>query len=134
MAYCSKCGAQMSDNDQFCPICGATVDSSNVTTGSNDTLMGVLSYLGLLALIPYFSKGQSPFVRAHALRGMNLMLLEIIAGVAVSIISWIRVLSSVLGGLVSLAGLAFTIIVIVNVANHKDEDLPIIGAIRIIKN
>ena len=134
MAYCSKCGAQMSDNDQFCPSCGATVDNSNATTGSNDTLMGVFAYLGLLALIPYFSKGQSSFVRAHALRGMNLLLLEVIAGVAVSLFAWVHVLSSVLGSLVSLASLAFSIIGIVNVANHKDEDLPIIGSVRIIKH
>ena len=133
MAYCSKCGAQVNDGDQFCPACGEPVGAS-ATSGTNDTLMGVLSYLGLLALIPYFSKGQSSFVRAHAIRGMNLLLLEIIAGVASGILSFVPVLGTIVGWLISLASLAFTIIGIVNVANHKDEDLPLIGTIRFIKN
>ena len=133
MAYCPKCGAQVNDGDQFCPACGEPVGTS-VVSGTNDTLMGVLAYLGLLALIPYFSKGLSSFARAHAIRGMNLLLLEIIAGVASGILSYIPVFGDVVGWLVSLASLALTIIGIVNVANHKDEDLPVVGAIRIIKN
>ena len=75
MAFCSKCGTQIGEGEKFCPSCGNPVDGSAVTSGSNETLMGVLSYLGLLALIPYFSKGQSSFVRFHALQGMNLFLL-----------------------------------------------------------
>ena len=65
---------------------------------------------------------------------MNLLLLEIIAGVASGILSFVPVLGTIIGWLISLASLAFTIIGIVNVANHKDEDLPLIGTIRFIKN
>lgn len=133
MAYCSKCGAQINEGDQFCPACGEPAGAS-AASGTNDTLMGVLSYLGLLALIPYFSKGLSSFARAHAIRGMNLLLLEVIAGVASGILSFVPVLGTIVGWLISLASLALTIIGIVNVANHKDEDLPLIGAIRFIKN
>lgn len=82
MAYCAKCGKQVGENEKFCPGCGAPVNGgvrSGDSASSNDTLMGILSYLGILVLIPFLIKDQTPFVRAHAVRGMNLMLLEIIA-------------------------------------------------------
>lgn len=135
MAFCSKCGSQIDENENFCPKCGAPVNGSGyVASGSNDTLMGVLSYLGLLALIPYFSKGQSSFVRYHAVRGMNLMILEIIASVACSILSiGLPVVGSILGWLVSIGSLALTIIGIVHVANKEMKDLPVIGGIQFVK-
>ena len=133
MAFCSKCGAQLNEGDKVCSSCGNPVDGSFVASGSNDTLMGVLSYLGILALIPYFSKGLSSFARFHALQGMNLFLLEIIAGVAISILSYVPVLGGIVSWVVSLGSLAFTIIGIVNVANKETKELPIIGGVRIIK-
>ena len=133
MAFCSKCGTQIGEGEKFCPSCGNPVDGPVVTSGSNDTLMGVLAYLGILALIPYFSKGQSSFVRFHALQGMNLLILEVIAGVAIGILSYVPVLGSIVSWVVSLGSLAFTIIGIVNVANKEMKELPIIGGVQIIK-
>lgn len=133
MAFCSKCGAQIGEGEKSCPNCGNPVEGPVVTSGSNDTLMGVLSYLGILALIPYFSKGLSSFARFHALQGMNLFLLEIIAGVAIGILSYVPVLGSIVSWVVSLGSLAFTIIGIVNVANKEMKELPIIGGVQIIK-
>ena len=133
MAFCSKCGTQVGEGEKFCPSCGNPVDGPDVTSGSNDTLMGVLACLGILALIPYFSKGQSSFVRFHALQGMNLLILEVIAGVAIGILSYVPVLGSIVSWVVSLGSLAFTIIGIVNVANKEMKELPIIGGIQIIK-
>lgn len=138
MAFCPKCGTQIDDNENFCPKCGAPVNNSSadpvVVNNSNDTVMGVLSYLGILALIPYFIKDQSSFVRYHAVRGMNLFLLELIASVACSIITiGLSSLGSVLVWLVSVASLVLSIIGIVNVVNKEKKDLPIIGGIRFIK-
>lgn len=135
MAFCSKCGSQISEGENFCPKCGAPVNgTSYAASSSNDTLMGVLAYLGLLALIPYFSKGQSSFVRYHAVRGMNLMILEIIASVACSILSiGIPVVGSILGWLVSIGSLALAIIGIVHVANKEMKDLPVVGGIQFVK-
>ena len=136
MANCVKCGKELGENEKFCSSCGQPVGGvrTGESSSSNDTLMGILSYLGILALIPFLVKDQTPFVRAHAVRGMNLFLLEVIAWAAVAIFSWVPVLSSILSWLVSLAGLALSIIGIVNVANHDDKDLPVIGTIRLIKN
>jgi uncharacterized membrane protein len=136
MANCVKCGKELGENEKYCSSCGAPVGGgvrTGDTSASNDTLMGILSYLGVLALIPFLVKDQTPFVRAHAVRGMNLLLLEVIAWVAVAIFSWVPVLSSILSWLVSLASLVLSIIGIVNVANHDDKDLPFIGSIRLIK-
>ncbi len=137
MAYCSKCGSQLNDGDKACGNCGEPVPGAVRSSGSassNQTLMGILAYLGVFALIPYLVKDQTPFVRAHAVRGMNLLLLEVIAVVAAGIFSWIPVLGDILSGLVGLASFVLSLIGIINVANKDDKDLPFIGTIRLIKN
>jgi len=135
MAFCSKCGSQISEGENFCPKCGAPVNGAyTAASGSSDTLMGILSYIGLLALIPYFSKGQSSFVRYHAVRGMNLMILEIIAGVACGILSiGLPVIGDILSWLVSVGGLVLSIFGIVHVANKEMQDLPVVGGIQFVK-
>ncbi len=137
MAYCAKCGSQINEGDNACSNCGEPVIKAAepvVVNQSNDKLMGVLSYLGILSLIPYFIKDQSSFVRYHAVRGLNLFLLELIAGVAASIIGFILPgLGGLIGWVASVAGLVFSIIGIINVANGDQKDLPIIGGIQFVK-
>jgi len=136
MAFCSKCGSQLNEGDKACGNCGEPVGGaarSPETTSSNDMWMGILSYLGILALIPYLVKDQTPFVRAHAVRGINLLLLEVIAWVAVGVFSWVPVLDGILSAVVGLASFALSLIGIINVANKDDKDLPFIGSIRLIK-
>jgi uncharacterized membrane protein len=139
MAFCAKCGKELNEGEKFCASCGEPVASqtpagSGAQTGSNETLMGVLAYLGILSLIPYFMKDQSSFVRYHAVRGLNLFLLELIASVACWIIGFaLSGVGTLLSWIVSVASLAFTIIGIVNVANHEKKDLPIIGGIQFVK-
>ena len=54
MAYCSKCGSSLNEGDKVCGNCGEPVPGANrSTSSSNETWMGILSYLGILALIPY---------------------------------------------------------------------------------
>ena len=131
MAFCSKCGSQLNEGDKACGNCGEPVRSAD--TSSNDMWMGILAYLGVLALVPYLVKDQSSFVRAHAVRGINLFILEIIAWVAVGVFSWVPVLDGILSTLVGLASFALSLIGIINVANKEDKDLPFIGNIRLIK-
>lgn len=139
MAFCAKCGKELAEGEKFCASCGEPVASqapsaSGTQTGSNEILMGVLAYLGILSLIPYFMKDQSPFVRYHAVRGLNLFLLELIASVACWIIGFaLSGVGTLLSWIVSVASLAFTIIGIVNVANHEKKDLPVIGGIQFVK-
>ena len=136
MAYCSKCGAQLNEGDKACGNCGEPVPGANrpAPSNSNDMWMGILSYLGVLALIPYLVKDQTPFVRAHAVRGINLLILEVIVWVAVGVFSWVPILDGILSTLAGLASFVFSLIGIINVANKEDKDLPFIGTIRIIKD
>ena len=135
MAYCSKCGSSLSEGDKVCGNCGEPVPGANrSSSNSNEIWMGILSYLGILALIPYIVKDQTPFVRAHAVRGINLLLLEVIVWVAVGVFSFIPVLNDILSTLAGLASFILSLIGIINVANKEDKDLPFIGTIRMIKD
>ena len=135
MAYCAKCGSQLNEGDKACSNCGEPVNTPvrAADTSSNDMWMGILAYLGILSLIPYLVKDQTPFVRAHAVRGINLFLLEVIAWVAVGVFSWVPVLDGILSTIVGLASFALSLIGIINVANKEDKDLPFVGGIRLIK-
>ena len=98
MAYCMQCGAEIADDARFCPSCGAFQSSQaarpqgapvhrvpGVDQDAEDNkLMALLSYLGPLAFVPYFVAKQSPFAQFHAVRGLNLFLLEAVYGVAMS--------------------------------------------------
>jgi uncharacterized membrane protein len=56
-------------------------------SGSSDrTVMVVLSYLGLLALIPYLTKKEDPDIMWHAKNGMGLLIGEVILWVGLFIL------------------------------------------------
>ena len=70
MAYCNKCGTQLSDGAKFCPKCGAPCGDStdNITEDSSSTskkpLIITLAVVAVLALIGgswYFIRGQILF-------------------------------------------------------------------------
>ena len=133
MAFCSKCGSSLNSGDRVCGNCGEPVQGTTAAS-SNDVWLGILAYLGGLALIPFLIKDKSPFVRAHGVRGINLLLLEIIVVVAVAVFSLVPILYDILSTLLGLASFAFSLIGIINVANKEDKDLPLIGTIRLIKD
>ncbi|MGZ5431635.1 MAG: DUF4870 domain-containing protein [Thermoanaerobaculia bacterium] len=60
------------------------------TSPSSDrTLMVVLSYLGLLALIPYLTKKDDPEIHWHAKNGVGLLILDVVVWVVFMIITWV---------------------------------------------
>ena len=101
-------------------------------------VMGILSYIGFLSLIPFFAEKKNNFVIYHAKQGINLLLIELAVSVLINVIWWIlpwefytfvRVISAVAG----LAAIAISVLGIVNVCNAKMVELPVIGKIKIIK-
>lgn len=98
--------------------------------GSSDrTLMIVLSYLGLLALIPYLTKKEDPDIMWHARNGLGLTILDIIIWVGWWIISMVlvKVMScgtSVIGCVIWLAILALHVYCIIQAANGKRPIIP----------
>ena len=110
-------------------------DKKDIESGK---VMAILSYLGILVLIPYFAEKNNKYVAYHAKQGLNLFIIEIIVSFAFSIFTVIFGLLllfvvGILGAALSLASLALTIIGIVNVCNGKARELPVINKFKIIK-
>ena len=103
---------------------------------NNNKVMAVLAYLGILVLVPIFAAKESKFARFHANQGLVLAIAEIAASIIVNIFDGIPLVGwviSVAGGLIGLACLVLAIIGIVNAAQGKAKELPLIGSIRILK-
>ena len=149
MAFCPNCGSKVDDGVAFCPNCGSKLDVEKTTQKTDfsedlkkladtpDTTanysaadiaenkgMAILCYLGILWLIPFLAKKDSPFVKYH----LNQGLLVLILGIAVAIISWIPVV----GWLCGVVVFALAIIGIVNVVNGKAQELPVIGKFKLL--
>ena len=56
---------------------------------SDRTLMVVLSYLGLLALIPYLTKKEDPDIHWHAKNGVGLLIMDVVVGVAFWVVTMV---------------------------------------------
>ena len=79
------------------PPAGAPPGAAN----SNRTLMLVLSYLGLLALIPLLVEKNDPEVQWHAKHGLVIFVAEIALFIVISILHFIPFLGTILGCLLS---------------------------------
>lgn len=104
---------------------------------SEGIFFGILSYLSVLCLIPYFLENKNNFVKFHAKQGLNLFLLEIIVGFSASVLV---VLLLFLGFAVVLVRniiecifFVVSIIGIIDVVQGKARELPIVNKIKIVK-
>lgn len=91
---------------------------------NNPTLMAVLSYLGILIIIPFLMARDDSFVKFHIRQAAVLVIIEL--GVwALGLVSlglWPVV------QIVNLGTLILAIIGVVNVLNHKEAELPLVGS------
>ncbi|HEV7241957.1 MAG TPA: hypothetical protein VGQ36_22190 [Thermoanaerobaculia bacterium] len=62
---------------------------AGTSPSSDRTLMIVLSYLGLLALIPYLTKKEDADIHWHAKNGVGLLILDVVIWVVFLIITWV---------------------------------------------
>lgn len=100
-----------------------------------------LSYIGLLFLIPMFVNKDSAYTKFHVNQGIVLCVVDIVGGIALSIVGtilgFIPFIGALVAGLLSLVfGIAvfvFMILGIVNASTGKAVPLPIIGQITIYK-
>ena len=149
MAFCKSCGKPIEDNVRVCTACGADQSVGGTSNQPFDPAkdvadnkgMAILAYIGFLALIPYFAAKDSPFARYHAIQGINLLIYEAIASVAISIIATILSFTIVLIFLavilwILLAGLIITLSVlgIINAFKGEIKPLPFIDNYKIVKN
>lgn len=169
MSYCSKCGTPIAEGSKFCPSCGTpaggtaapenrqhptpsetklsealnTPDTTAAFTSADvekNKAMGILSYFGILVLIPIFAARESPFARYHANQGLLLCIAALIYGVAYTVlsslilaISWRLYFVVSLLGLAGIVFLVLAILGIINAANGRAKELPWIGRYRILK-
>jgi len=83
-------------------------------SGNRNVPMLVLSYLGILALIPLLVETNDPEVQRHAKHGIVIMGAEIILCVALMIVSSLPVIGWVIScGLMPLLGLGFLALALV---------------------
>ncbi len=105
-------------------------------------IMGILSYFGILVLIPIFAAKESPFARFHANQGLVLLVAGILVGMATSLVGMLfglihidvlTALWNIVSWLIRVAMFALMILGIVNAASGKAKELPLIGNFRILK-
>ena len=171
MRYCVKCGERIENDDlRFCPFCGEempfvsqeskTENNQNYTYGQNGSYqdngyqqqmdwgisrnhkgMAILSYLGILVLIPLLAGDkQSEFIKFHVNQGLVLfiisMVVEILDGNWIYRLNFMLNIGTVIGILFDLVDLAVVVLAvmgIISACKGEKKKLPVIGDIQLIK-
>ena len=108
------------------PQSNPTPPFAPMNTQSNNTLMAVFAYLGILIIIPFVTDAKNdPFVKFHLKQGLVLVILEVV----IVIVGSLPVLSWVLAPLLTLASIILSIVGIINAVTGKQNKLPLVGSI-----
>ena len=150
MAYCTKCGTELQEGAKFCTKCGQEVtdapkqkktleevlDTPETPMDEKDIadnkVMAVLSYFGLLVLIPILAAKNSPYARYHANQGLILLIASFVAQIVSNILLMIPLVGVLLSGILGLVSLAYLIIGVVNACTGKAKELPYIGKFKLL--
>lgn len=98
------------------------------TPVSNNVLMGVLCYLGVLVVVPIVASKDVPFIKFHIKQGLILAVGEVGLWV-LGMFAW-NIIGSMwwsFSALLSLVFFIFSIVGIVNVLQAQEKPLPYIG-------
>lgn len=90
----------------------------------NQTLLSVLAYVGPLVIVSDVLGKDVPFVKFHIKQGAILFAIEVIVWILGSMFwgFWMFI------NLINLATLVLSIIGIINAAQHKQDELPLVGS------
>ena len=97
--------------------------------------MAILAYFGLLVLIPLLAARDSKFARFHSNQGLILAIVEVLLSAIFVPLGWIPLVGwifRVIYGLIGIPLLILAILGIINAANGRAKELPIIGGIHLI--
>ena len=92
-------------------------------SGSQNTAMGILAYLGPLVVISYLVAKNDLSVKFHIKQGLVLLVIEVVVWLLGMIVWPLWMLFS----LINLVVLVLIIIGIVNVVQGKQKNLPLVG-------
>jgi uncharacterized membrane protein len=101
-------------------------------------VMAILAYIGILVIVPLLAAKQSPYARYHTVQGFNLFVIAVACYIVLQILMailplFVSAILSFLFSLLSIALLVLAIIGIINAAQGKAKELPVIGGMRILK-
>lgn len=132
MPFCGKCGTQVQDGVKFCPSCGMSLQTqSQVNDAEANKIMAVISYIGVLVLIPLITGKykQSPFLKFH----VNQAIIFCIGYFVVMLLYLIPSIGGFLGFIIQVGILVMGIISIIGAIKGETRSFPIINKIKIIK-
>lgn len=156
--FCPSCGNSMEvpapqqqeqnsgDQNDFLAKISNLNDTADTTADydaddvSKNKAIAVLAYFGVLCFIPMFAAKDSKFARFHANQGLTLFIACVAWSIVYSILNWIILaiswrlyfISSIIG-LCSLVFLVLAVLGIINAANGRAKELPVIGKFKILK-
>lgn len=111
----------MSDKNQF----EGKEHKVNPEDAEKNKGMAIVAYI--LFFVPLLTDAKdSPFVKFHVKQGLILFLFAV-AGSIISSLLMIVLIGALLGPIVALASLIFLVVGIINAANGKMKELPVIG-------
>lgn len=96
-----------------------------VNPSSNTMIMSILSYMGLLVLIPYFMAKEDPKVKFHIKQGIVLVAILLVTNL------FSMTMFGMFGfiGLINFFVVILSIIGIINVFQGQEKPLPIVGSL-----
>lgn len=102
----------------------------------NNKVMGILAYISWLVLIPLLAAKGSKFARFHVNQGLVLAITEIAVVFVCGILAGLPLIGWLFGivrSLICLACFIWAVLGIINAANGRAKELPIVGSIKILK-
>ena len=117
----------------------ADYDPKDISDNKN---VSVLSYLGILFLIPLLSRKNSYYARFHVNQGLVLLIVEValntvqrLLGIVFNLtgLVFLPVILNFIFAVLNILCLTLMVIGIINTVNGRAKELPIIGKIRLIK-
>ncbi|MBR6608284.1 MAG: hypothetical protein IKK98_06460 [Oscillospiraceae bacterium] len=96
---------------------------------SKEKLMGILSYFGILFILPLFLTPDSQYAKFHANQGLLLFIANVVVGL-LSIVPFIGGFLSSIGGVITVV---LFILGLVHAIKEEMAPLPFIGNFQILK-
>ena len=155
---CTNCGKELGGVVKFCDGCGTpviseqenkptpaqpmqTAETSPANKESENKVIFILSYLGILFFLPLVSCPHSKIGRFHANQSLLLLIASVAGQIIISVlssillaISWrLWAITSLLSWAWAIAILALVILGMVNANKGEQKPLPVIGKWKLIK-
>lgn len=93
------------------------------TTPEKNTLVAILAYIGPLVIVSYITGKDDPFVKFHIKQGLVLLVIEVAMWFAGSLLWFIWPVI----GVINFALFVFAVLGVINAAQGKEKELPILG-------